>query len=118
MNDCIVAAFWRRPLNSAADETRNYVILANKTSLSGDTVTSGTSDDNTIISTLLSVPGCFAHDIRVRAINVCDRPGPESTTVMLDPEMRHIVPNGTSCTVTANSGSEKITGNSLFLQRN
>lgn len=93
MDDCIVTVFWRSP--DDANTIRGYKTSANGTNLSNDTIISATSDDNEIISTLLSVPGCFVHFVSVSAINECGRVGPESPPVMLDPENRHMI-NDTS----------------------
>ena len=111
MDNCIVTAFWRHPVDLVDENLiRNYTIFANGTNVSNDTIISGASNDNMIFSTVLSVPGCYVHYISVRAINVCGRPGPKSSTVMLDPGNRHniIVPDGTPCN--ADSGSKTNAG--------
>ena len=116
-DNCIVTTFWRSPDNTSRDinnyEIRGYKTFANGTILSNDTIVSATSDDNEIVSTLLSVPGCFAHFISVSAVNECGQVGPESTPVTLDPENRHRI-NMTQCiyydSVTPNAGGKSNRG--------
>ena len=93
MNNCIVAAFWEQPVNTSARSEIRYKIYANQTFVSDDSIFNGISDGRTKISTLLSVPGCFVHYINVSAVNVCNREGPRSSSIMLDPDSRHIAPN-------------------------
>ena len=119
MDNCIVTAFWRHPVDLVDENLiRNYTILANGTNVSNDTIISGASTDNKIISTVLSVPGCFVHFISVRAVNVCDRSGLESSPVMLDPAERHnIVPDGTPCNADSESKTNAGKFHFTFLQK-
>ena len=114
-DNCIVTIFWRSPANTSESagttsyETGGYKRFANGTNLSNNTIISATSDDIEIVFTLLFVPGCFAHFISVySAVNECGRAGPGSPPVMLDPEVRNRLSNGTSCD--ADSGSKSNTG--------
>ena len=91
MDSCIVTAFWHRPDNTAGNYDN---IFANGTNLSNDTIFSDATDDNSVITNLLFVPGCAFHNVSVSAVNVCDRPGPRSNpAVELDPDDRHRSPN-------------------------
>ena len=104
-NNCIVAATWQRPLNLVDSEVMNYTIYANDTNLSKDTVISGRTSEDTKFSSLLLIPGCFVHNVSVSAINICGIEGQQSDQVQLDPEMRFIVPNSTSESMTCDTGS-------------
>jgi hypothetical protein len=103
IDNCIVTAFWH---STSRNEIRGYKIFVNGTNLSNDTIISGTSDNNEVVSTLFSVPGCFAHFISVSAVNECGEVGPESRPVALDPENRHRT-NATSYNADPDSGNKR-----------
>ena len=113
-DNCIVTTFWRRPNDTSGNinyEITGYNTFANGTNLSSDTIISETSDDNQIISTLLFVPGCYVHFISVSAVNECGQAGPESPSVVLDPENRHRANNNNNMTqCTCNAGSKNNPG--------
>ena len=71
---CIVLIGWNPPANTAESDLSHYLVYVNETNVLKENLT----------LTAYPVRTCGSHNIRVAAINRCDRVGQNSSIITLD----------------------------------
>ena len=91
---CTVTALWLGPENAEDAQVTGYNVYVNGTLTATNGTVNISTNNETRISTIFSVPDCAAHMVSVRAINKCNKEGKSSSILTLDPEQLLLVPGG------------------------